>query len=97
MAAEAIVFEQEQEKVKRVASRLEVADMNQEKKAEQDLWQMTKELGRANKRKATVPWAFPTEVAQVITSPLYLSKPEHQRHGLGYGESLEGLQVPKLQ
>ena len=71
--------------------------MNQEKKAEQDLWQMTKELSRANKRKATVPWAFPTEVAQMITSPLYFSKPEHQRHGLGYGESLEGLQVPKLQ
>ena len=35
MAAEAIVYEQEKDKLKRVASRLEVADMNQEKKAGQ--------------------------------------------------------------
>ena len=87
-----INYEQEKERVKQAA-----AELNRERKAEQDLWQMTRELGRANKRKATVPWAFPIEVAQMITPPCYMTKPEQQMHGLGYSVSLEGLEVPKLQ
>lgn len=72
---EEVDYNKEKEKVIAAQPELPPFDLNFAKQAKEDIWWTKRMLQTAARRKATVPWALPTEISKILTDPKYMTNP----------------------